>query len=134
MLLGDIIQAIRARQSTNPRTLLAFYGSVLAIVIIGAVGAVTALAETHTMTYLIPWILVFAGVVIVALLVGVFVLTIVDPSSLMLGQVTASDYVAIHRLRLGDSDMGERESTLVLPSEMPSVPKLVSPAATEGTE
>jgi hypothetical protein len=123
----DLTQAIRARQTSNPKTVLAFYGTVLAILTAGGAGMIAALAETHQATFLIPWIAGFVGAVIVLVLIGVFVLTLFDPSALMLGQVSASDYAALHRIRLGDSDIGERESTLLVPAEIAAVPKLVAP-------
>jgi hypothetical protein len=102
------IEAIRARRTSNPKTVLGFYATVLGLLLSACVGAAFVLAETKTATYLIPWVLGFGALVFVMLVAGVFVITLTDPSKLMLGQITGSEYVAIHQAVLGDSLTGER--------------------------
>jgi len=86
---------------------LGFYAGVLAILDSASLIAVAVLAQTHTMTWLIPWVLVFAAAVFLLLVGGVFTVNLFDPAKLMLGQISGSEYVAIHAMPLGDSVSGE---------------------------
>jgi hypothetical protein len=92
---------------------LGFYATVLGLMLTAAVAAVGVLAATDTSTNLIPWLLGFAGAVVVLLLLGVFIVTLVDPSHLMLGQISGSEYVEIQRATLGDSTRGEHQVAII---------------------
>jgi hypothetical protein len=109
----EVFKAIQSRQSSNPKTVLGFYGAVLAVILGGCVAAVWVLAVTHTMTSLIPWIFGAGAIVFVGLLITVVVINLVDPSKLMLGQISGIEYSEIQRARLGDSLKGEREVVLI---------------------
>jgi hypothetical protein len=106
-LISEVTRAIRGRQTINPRTVLGFYATVIGLLLAATVGGVAVLATTGHALHLIPWLLGFAGAAVVVLLIGVFIITLVDPSKLMLGQVTGSEYVAIQRTVLGDALTGE---------------------------
>ena len=107
-MVGQITNAFRSRQTINPKTVLGFYATVLGLLLTATVGAVGILAQTGTRTDLIPWLLTFGAVFLVLLILGVFVVTLIDPSKLMLTQVTGSEYAAIqHRAIIGDSTVGE---------------------------
>lgn len=102
-------QAVRGRQTINPRTVLGFYATVLGLMLTGTVAAVGVLASTKTYTTLIPWLLGFAGIMLFLLLSGVFIITLINPSHLMLGQITGTEFAEIQRTTtLGDSTHGER--------------------------
>jgi hypothetical protein len=117
-MITELTNAIRSRQVSNPRTVLGFYAGVLAIVLAGDVTAVGVLASTKVAISLIPWLLGFAALLVLLLLAGVFIVTLVDPSKLMLGQITGTEYANIHRVVLGDSDSGQRlETVQIVPTE-----------------
>jgi hypothetical protein len=105
----DVTTAVRSRQTINPKNVLGFYATVIGLVLGATVGAALVLAETHTSTNLIPWILGIGLAISVLVAVGVFIINLTDPSKLMLGQITGTEYVAIQRAVLGDSLTGERE-------------------------
>jgi hypothetical protein len=113
----EVFKAVQRRQFTSPRTVLGFYAGVLVILDSASLLAIGVLAETHTMAWLIPWILGFGAVVFVGLIGGVFTINIIDPGKLMLGQISGTEYVAMHKIPLGDSLAGERE-TVVIQEEM----------------
>jgi hypothetical protein len=114
-MITELTSAIRSRQLSNPRTVLGFYAVVLALLLSGDVAAVGVLASTRVSTFLIPWLLGFGGLVLLLLLVGVFIVTLIDPSKLMLGQITGIEYARIHSITLGDSDSGERIQSVIEP-------------------
>ncbi len=101
-------KVLQRRETAQPRTVLAYYGAITGLVLGGVVGAVSTLAATGVSTYLIPWLLGFGALIVVAVLVGVFVVMLKDPSRLMLGQVSGREYAEIQQVRLGDSVRGER--------------------------
>jgi hypothetical protein len=96
------------RKTINPKTVLGFYATVLGLVLATTVGLVGVLAVNNVATYLIPWLLGFSGFVFVALIAGVFIVSLKDPSKLMLTQVTGMEYAQIQTLILGDSSTGDR--------------------------
>ncbi|MEV0154143.1 hypothetical protein AB0H57_10440 [Micromonospora sp. NPDC050686] len=107
-MFQQITEAVGGRKTVNPRTVLGFYATVLGLALTAVVGATGVLAATDTATYLIPWIVVFGGALLILLLVAVFVLTMVDPSKLMLGQISGTEYAYIRQAVLGSSTTGER--------------------------
>ena len=108
-MIGELTRAVRSRQAVNPRTVLGFYATVIGLVLVASALIVAALITSDEYGWLIPWILIFAGVLVVALVVGVFAVSLSDPSRLMLTQVTGSEYAEIQRfVVLGSSATGER--------------------------
>jgi hypothetical protein len=103
----QLSSAIAAKQTMNPKTVLAFYAGVLAIDIVGATTAIAVLAWSGKSIWLIPWILAVAVVIFIALVIAVFVLNIMAPAKLMLTQVTGREYMQIQQSTLGDSLTGE---------------------------
>ena len=124
---------VQSRQIASPKTVLGFYAGVLVILDSASLIGVGVLAETHTMVWLIPWILGFAAVAFLLLVGGVFAVNLLDPGKLMLGQITGSEYVAMHSMPLGDSLSGERDVIVVEPPEriLPGNPDALPPAALE---
>jgi len=112
----DLAGLSRLTKTSSPKTVLGFYATVLGFLLLACVIAVIGLAQTGTATYLIPWILLFGGGVFVALLAGVFVITLIDPSKLMLGKVSGFEYAVMHRVKIGDSLSGEIDQILIEPS------------------
>jgi len=107
--LTKLTESFRAGRTINPKTFLGFFGTVLGFLFVACVSSSTALAVSNTRTELIPWILGFAGLIFVVLVGGVFVVMLVNPSKVMLTQVSASEFVDIQRATtLGDSTTGKR--------------------------
>lgn len=114
----------RQRRTENPRTVLAFFGTAIGLVLAACVSAVAALASTGTSTYLIPWILAFGALVSVLLVLAILKIVLTDPSKLMLGQVTGQEYARIQQLILGDSTHGERSLL-----DATAIPQVATPAS-----
>ena len=108
MVLQQFSKAFTARETSNPKTVLAFYAGVLVILGGTAIGAVAVLASTKLDLWLIPWCLLAAAIFFVGLVVVVVVINIKDPSKLMLTKVTGKEYAEIQRYTIGDSLMGEQ--------------------------
>jgi hypothetical protein len=88
------------------------------------------------MTNLIPWVLIIAFGFLV-LLVGVVILVMLrDPSRLMLGQITGSEFVQVQRMLLGDSVRGEHEEAVIVSALRTTAPvlPLETPTRTEDQE
>lgn len=116
----QVTQAVRRKQTLNPKTVLGFYATILGLLFAGVVGIVSVLAATDTSTFLIPWLLGFAGTFLLLLMLGVFIVSLRDPSRLLLTQVSGTEYVAIQtQTVLGDSLTGERVITLAVNSAQP---------------
>ncbi len=137
--MREMLSSVQSRQIASPKTVLGFYAGVMAILDSASLVAIGVLAQTHTMTWLIPWILGFAAAVFVLLLGGVFALNLFDPSKLMLGQVSGTEYAALHSVRLGDSATGERDAiilereTRLLPGRAESLAEPASAKVESGT-
>ena len=56
--------------------------------------------------------LAFIGSLVLLIVVGVFVVMVRDPSRLMLGTISGSEYHMIQQLTQGDSLSGERKETI----------------------
>lgn len=129
MVATQLINAVRSRQTINPKTVLGFYATILGIMLTATIVIVSVLAKTGKQLNLIPWLLAFSGMVFVLLVAGVFIITLVDPSKLMLTQVTGTEYAAIqHQVILGDSSAGER---VELVAAMPGVDSTPEPLTVE---
>ena len=104
------------KEVQQPRTILGFFAIVLGLVFAAVIALIAILAGNETSTYLIPWLAFFAGVLVLGVVVVVLVIALKDPSKLMLGQVTGSEFVQIQQTLLGDSNRGERMAVLQLPT------------------
>jgi len=107
-MASALVNAVTHRKTLNPKTVLGFYATILGILFAGVVSVVGVLAASNVMVHLIPWLLVFSGATLLGLLVAVFILTLRDPSKLMLTQVTGTEYAVIQQRIVGDSAQGER--------------------------
>jgi hypothetical protein len=103
-------QALGVSTYAAPRTILGFFGIVLLLVVSGAVAAIGFLARHTGLYYLIPDILLGSIAFAVLELVAVIGIALVDPTRLMLGQMTGTEFIEHRRLGLllGDSAYGER--------------------------
>jgi hypothetical protein len=100
-------EAVTAANYRSPKTVLGFFAIIAGILISGSVFAVGIFARVRELQWLIPPVLWFCAIVIVALLGGVFITAWKDPTILMLGQITGDVYIENRRLTLGDSVGGE---------------------------
>ena len=107
--MQQVASQLALKRTQQPRTILSFFAIILGLVIAGAVGVIVALSSSGRSTYLIPIILIGLLLLFVGVVGMVIWLAIHDPSKLMLGQVTGTEYVAIQQhVVLGDSLRGER--------------------------
>lgn len=108
-MIRELTRAVTSRQAVNPRTVLGFYATVIGLALGACVFTVATLRSSEQYGWLIPWILAFGGLLVIALVAGVFVISLSDPSKLMLTQVTGSEYAEIQKyVVLGSSATGER--------------------------
>lgn len=84
------------------------YGAMIA----ASAAIIIGLVASDSAQY-IPFVLGFDALVTVGLGTAVIVIAWKDPSRLMLGQITASEYAKIRRLHLGDSQQGEHAARVV---------------------
>ena len=105
--MADIFRAVASRSTTNPKTVLAFFGTVIGLLLAAAIGASVAL-KGSSLQSMVPIIWIVAGSVVVLLVIGLFVVMLLDPTKLMLGRVSGQEYMAMHRTVLGDSVYGEQ--------------------------
>jgi hypothetical protein len=104
-VLQQVVHAVRGGEYRAPRTILAFLGSIVAITAAMVVGLAFALSGSASLHFVIVGAAVFA-VILVCIAVGVVVVFAwKDPSKLLLGQVSAKDYIAIQTM--GDDAYGE---------------------------
>ena len=113
-MVTQVTNAVRGRQTINPRTVLGFFATVLGILLAGTSAVVGFLVTSKVQTELVPIILAFAGGTFLLLIIAVFVVTLVDPSKLMLTQVTGTEYAAIQQHTvIGDSVRGETAEVIL---------------------
>ncbi|MBI2242767.1 MAG: hypothetical protein HYU55_02010 [Nocardioides sp.] len=128
-LPSDAWRGIQTRRTENPRTILAFYATVIGLLLAAGLGTASAILISDSATYLLPWVLGFCGLMFVMIVGGVFLVSLNDPSKLQLGQVTGEEYAEIQRVALGDSSSGERVTAIVHQAEVDvpiDVPELES--------
>jgi hypothetical protein len=107
-----VIESIRGRESSAPRTILGFLIGMYGVLVSGSAAVILGLTTTES-DDLIVYVLIFIAVVTLALGLAVLVITWKDPSRLMLGQITGREYAAIRHLTLGDDVSGERVATIL---------------------
>jgi hypothetical protein len=107
-----LFHGAKTGEYSAPKTVLGFYAIVLGILAAAGAAAIKFLAGEPDLHHLVAPILVFVGAVIVLILLGVFAVTLKDPTKLQLGQITGREYIEAQRLTLGDSNSGEFIETL----------------------
>lgn len=118
--MANLIKRSGQGEYAAPKTVLGFYGAVLAILEAGVIGTLAVLATNKSLHYLIPWVCGFGALILMALIVVVVAMNIRDPSKLQLGQVTAREYIEVQRMTLGDSIAG------AYTEEVPTIPASTS--------
>jgi len=88
---------------------------VLIILEAGVVALSAVLAADGDLHYLIPWLLLFGAVLLVAIIAIVVVMNIRDPTKLQLEGVTGREFIAYQRITRGDSIAGEYVERVPLP-------------------
>lgn len=101
-------RVFRQTQTSNPRTVLAFYATLVGLTLAAGGGIIAALSATSTSTYLIPGLLIFLALFVIGTAIAIMLVMLKDPSKLMLGQVSGTEYAEIQQVLLGDSSRGER--------------------------
>ncbi|MEO0515591.1 MAG: hypothetical protein AAF086_09930 [Planctomycetota bacterium] len=117
-----------------PKTVLGFFAIVIGIATTGISILVATISAQAGLHYLIPWILGFGGFLICGTIAGVFIAAWQDPTRLMLGQVSGSEFIQNRKLSLGDSDSSEYQEPVILKSEVlpHDPPKLPAPKSEDG--
>ena len=124
LVVNGFFESVRTVRGRSPKTILGFFGTAIAILVGGFVGFVWATTQNSDLAGALPWVGGFVGVVVVSLLGTTIVALFLDPSRLLLTNVSATDYVHIQReIRVGDSDSGERAvAASRTPGAMPEEP------------
>jgi hypothetical protein len=101
-------------ERTEPKTLLGFLLAVVTVVAAAAVAVSTVLVvRGYVLTAGVAMGVAFA--MVVGVLVWVMRIHARNPTALLLGHVTATDYLAVQRWTAGDSTAGVEERELVMP-------------------
>jgi hypothetical protein len=106
------MESISKKESSTPRTILGFLLGMYGVLVAASVTTILGLAASDS-SGAIPYVLAFIALITIALGVSVIAIAWKDPSRLMLGQVTASEYANIRQLHLGDDKRGERAVSVV---------------------
>jgi hypothetical protein len=105
--MAERFRTTQSGEHSEPKTVLGFYASVLAIVEVGVVAAIAVLASQKELRHLIEPVLIFGGVVLVALIGVVVTINVRAPMKLQLGKVTGREYIEYEQMTLGNSITGE---------------------------
>lgn len=96
-----------------------------------ALGAILAVAAVDGLHWLIPVILLFVGIGIVALVWSVLRLAEKDPTPLVLGEMTGGDWIAHRHLTMGDDLRGDQIEAPLTSEDL--IPPATAEAADEIT-
>jgi hypothetical protein len=102
-----IFRQTKTGQYSAPQTVLGFYALVLVIVEAGLLGVLVILSSNDSLNFLVPWVLAFAGLILIALLGVVVTMNVRDPTKLQLGEVKGKDFLEHQQITRGDSIAGE---------------------------
>lgn len=120
-----LVRGSLSGEYSSPKTILGFFALVVGIVAAAVVGGVAVLATDAALHHLIVPVLIFFGVLVVAVLIAVLSIALRDPTKLQLGEVSAREFIEYQRLTLGDSMAGE---------SVENVPVVRSPASAASVE
>jgi len=131
--VNEVTKAIFSRERSSPKTVLAFYGFVLAVIAFACAPVVAALAGESDLHHLIPYVIIGAFALFVVIVsVVTWVVLFGDPTRLQLGEVSASEYREYQRMMLGDSVAGVHP---IVESRQAGIPQVTGEGATgNGTE
>jgi hypothetical protein len=117
----EVTRAIRGGEYKSPKTVLGFFAGMIGIAATVLISSIWILEGTSSLRYLIPVILAVFLALFLFVLISVIVITVKDPSKLMLGQISGRDYAEIQKITLGDSSSGERVESVRVSHSRPSV-------------
>lgn len=105
--MSEYSQSGLPQKKLAPKTALGFYAVILGLTLTACTSIIGALAATGTDIWMIPYIVLFACIFLLAISIGVFVVTLKNPSKMLLTEVSGRDYMDIQRwMLLGDSKSG----------------------------
>jgi len=129
-VVGDITSRSVGAGIRSPKTILGFFALVLGIAVVGAAVAIRTLAQTTNLHNLVLPILMFTGGLVIFVIVAVLAIALIDPTKLMLGEISDEAYIENRKLSLGDSLHGEQVE-LVQVSASPSATAALPAAVQE---
>ena len=106
--LGSSFSSIQNLTRQTPKTIVGFCSIMTGIGITGALGLVLVLAGTQTHLWMIPYLSGFILLLPILVLAVVLNLAARDPSKLMLGQVTGTEYAEIQRITMLNSEFPDQ--------------------------
>lgn len=107
MAIREVQQTIKSGSYRSPKTILGFFAIIIGILLTATTATIGILSRSELLHWLIVPVLIFAALVILFVLIGVFVTAWKDATVLMLGQVTGQEFIENRKLTLGDSISGE---------------------------
>lgn len=133
-----MLERMVAARTQNPKTVLGFFATVMAIVLAGCTSLCLILGSNPGTVFCVPWVLGLSGAIILGLLVTVIVVMIANPAKLMLTGVSGTEFVEIQRT-LGDSLTGRQVRAVPMgagrtPIVIPNGPELVNTNGDDGAE
>ncbi|MBU2696213.1 hypothetical protein [Pimelobacter sp. 30-1] len=130
----EATRSVLSRSTESPRTILAFHAVVIGLILSFTVGVTTTLAVSGAAVWMIPWVVGVGFLGGVGYAAAVFLVAKDDPSKLMLGQVTGTEYAEIQRVVLGDSSSGEHATPILgTPHAAPGVVTVLDSVVVEST-
>jgi hypothetical protein len=128
--MQEATEAITGASVKSPKTILGFFAIVFGLLCSVAAVLVWTFARTPALHGLIVPVVIFVGSVVLMLLIGVFITAWIDPTILMLGQVSGEIYIQNRKLKLGDSTSGEYTEHVISPAQAGNAPLLALKLAT----
>ena len=96
----------------------------LVIIEAGLIGILIILAAEDSLHFLIPWVLAFAALSLIALLGVVVTMNVRDPTKLQLGEVKGKDFLEHQQITRGDSIAGEYVEAVPSATEINPLPMI----------
>ena len=129
ILPPTIFRQTKTGQYSAPQTVLSFYALVLVILEAGLIGVLIILAADDSLHSFVPWVLGFAGIVLVALLGVVVTMNVLDPTKLQLGEVKGKDFLEHQQITRGDSIAGEYVESVPSAASIDAMPAIEADTA-----
>lgn len=129
--VAETAESLTTARFRSPKTILGFFAASLGILATATVVLVAILAKTAELHSLLVPVLCVSGGVFLLLVGGVFVTMLVDPTLLMLGEVSGDVFVRLRQMKLGDSTRGEYTVKVPEPRITTKAAGLLPPKAPE---
>lgn len=107
--LGETVSSVQRIATHNPKTVVGFCSLVSVVEVAGCVLLILILASTGVTTWLIPWLALMILLIPTGILVTVLAIAARDPSKLMLGEVSGTEYAEIQRVSVAISEATREE-------------------------